>query len=91
MARLSAGEYYRAHGNDSALGDRCDIRKNNEYRCLLKRKEYGMQLTYNGGGEVEWAVAAAPASSRKSRTMTFYFPLRVIFMGCYREENVEAL
>ena len=39
-----------------------------------KRVYDGMQLTYNGGGEVEWAVAAA-STSRKTRTMTFYFSL----------------
>ena len=54
VARLSAGEYYRAHGNDSALGDRCDIRKNNEYRCLLKRSNgtaYWAKKSKSGKGQ----------------------------------------
>ena len=54
VARLSAGEYYRAHGNDSALGDRCDIRKNDEYRCLLKRSNgtaYWAKKSKSGKGQ----------------------------------------
>ena len=35
--RLSAGDYYREHG-DSAVGDICDIRNDGELRCLLLRK-----------------------------------------------------
>ena len=34
--RLSAGEYNRKHGGP--LGDRCDIRRDGEYKCLLKRR-----------------------------------------------------
>ena len=37
QGRLSAGEYYRNHGNDISIGDRCNIRKDGEYKCLLKR------------------------------------------------------
>ena len=36
--RLSAGEYYRNHGMDRTIGDRCDIRQNGEYKCLLTTK-----------------------------------------------------
>ena len=36
--RLSAGEYYRNYGLDNALGDRCNIRRDGEYKCLLKTK-----------------------------------------------------
>ena len=35
--RLSARAYYDRHGKDGVLGDRCDVRKNAEYKCLLKR------------------------------------------------------
>jgi hypothetical protein len=43
-SRLSAGQYYRDCGTDSepkrclnkVLGDRCNIRKDGEYKCLLK-------------------------------------------------------
>ena len=53
-ARLSAGEYYRTHGTDAALGDRCDIRKNNEYKCLLKRSNgtaYWAKKSKSGKGQ----------------------------------------
>ena len=36
--RLSAGEYYRNHGMDRTIGDRCDIRRDGEYKCLLTTK-----------------------------------------------------
>ena len=52
--RLSAGEYYRSHGNDKSLGDRCDIRKNDEYRCLLKRSNgtaYWAKKSKSGAGQ----------------------------------------
>ena len=52
--RLSAGEYYRSHGNDSTLGDRCDIRKDGEYKCLLKRSNgtaYWAKKSKSGAGQ----------------------------------------
>jgi hypothetical protein len=52
--RLSAGEYYRTYGNDESLGDRCDIRKNKEYRCLLKRSNgvaYWAKKSKSGAGQ----------------------------------------
>lgn len=36
--RLSAGEYYRNHGMDRTIGDRCNIRRDGEYKCLLTTK-----------------------------------------------------
>ena len=36
--RLSAGEYYRNYGQDSTLGDRCNIRQDGEYKCMTKTK-----------------------------------------------------
>ncbi len=35
--RLSARWYYDNYGDDSTVGDRCNIRKDGEYKCLLKR------------------------------------------------------
>ena len=38
--RLSAGTYYRSHGNDATLGDMCNIRQSTppEYKCITKTK-----------------------------------------------------
>ena len=38
--RLSAGTYYRTHGNDTTLGDKCNIRQSSppEYKCMTKTK-----------------------------------------------------
>ena len=38
--RLSAGTYYRTHGNDTTLGDKCNIRQSSppEYKCITKTK-----------------------------------------------------
>ena len=33
--RLSARYYYDTYGHDRTIGDRCDIRNNGEYKCLL--------------------------------------------------------
>jgi hypothetical protein len=33
--RLSAGAYYRKHGEDASIGDVCDIRKDGDKRCLV--------------------------------------------------------
>lgn len=52
--RLSASEYYREHGLDRAIGDRCDIRKNGEYKCLLKKKNnspYWAKKSKSGKGQ----------------------------------------
>ena len=51
--RLSAGEYFRKYGPIS-VGDRCDIRQNNEYRCLLQRKNgtpYWAKKSKSGKGQ----------------------------------------
>lgn len=35
--RMSARWYFDNFGHESALGDRCDIRGDGEYKCLVKR------------------------------------------------------
>lgn len=51
--RLSAGEYYRTY-REKAIGDRCNIRQDGEYKCMLKRKNntvYWAKKSKTGAGQ----------------------------------------
>ena len=54
--RLSAGEYYRNHGMDRTIGDRCNIRRDGEYKCLLKR----------ANGTVSWAKKSKSGAGQEA-------------------------
>ena len=52
-ARMSAGDYYRRHG-DEGVGDVCDIRSDGELKCLLLRKNgvpYWAKASKTGRGQ----------------------------------------
>ena len=52
--RLKASYYYDTYGKDKTVGDRCDIRKDGNYNCLLKRKNnvaYWAKPTKAGTGQ----------------------------------------
>lgn len=54
VERLSARHYYDNHGEDITIGDRCDIRKDREYKCLLMRTNgspYWAQPSKSGAGQ----------------------------------------